>query len=283
MLCSRWPPARAAEPVPGFDGRRFLVTGVLNEQSIAWHVAAALQRRGAEVLLTSFGRAARLARKAADLLPRPAELLTLDVTDESHFAELAEQLALRCDSLDGVVHSIAFAAADAVGGGFVSTSPASVTGGFGVSVGSFQQLAQALLPLLSASEHGGAVVGLTVDSSRALPGYDWMGVYKASLESAARYLAMYLGPRRVRVNLVASGPLETISARGVPSFDALAEYYESWAPLGWDRKDPEQLLGAVLFLLSDWSRHTTGQVVHADGGTHAVAAIGTPPVRPGRE
>ncbi|WP_328384558.1 enoyl-ACP reductase FabI [Streptomyces sp. NBC_00400] len=264
----------------GFDlrGRRYLVTGVTNDESIAWHVAAALQRHGADIVLSSFGRAARIARKAAALLPNPPDVIDLDVTDEEALAAVAGELARRWDALDGVLHSIAYAPADAVGGGFLDTSAASATQGFQVSAYSLQRLVSSLTPLLSASEHGGSVVGLTVDSARTLPGYDWMGVFKASLDAVARYLAMYLGPQGIRVNLVASGPLETLSAQGVGSFDALAEYYERWAPLGWDRTDHEQVVGAVLFLLSDLAARTTGQVLHADGGVHAIAGgIGEAP------
>lgn len=257
-------------------GRKYLVTGVLNDESIAWHVAAALQRAGAEVCLTSFGRAMRITRKAAALLPEPAEVLELDVTDDAGFEALAERVR-HWDRLDGVLHSIAFAPSDALGKAFLSTPASSALAGFRTSAYSLAQLAQALAPALARSEHGGAVVGMTVDTQRALPGYDWMGVFKTALQSVAQYLALYLGPSGVRVNLVAAGPVETVSARGVGGFGDLADYYERWAPLGWDRYDPSRVVGAVLFLLSDLSRWTTGQVLHADGGMHAVTGgVGTP-------
>jgi len=262
---------------PTFTGRRYLVTGVLNEESIAWHVAAALQRHGAEVVLTSYGRAARLARKAAALLPAAADMLELDVAQPAMFARLATALGAAGGHVDGAVHCVAAAESTALGGRFLDTGIEAIDAGFRVSVASFQQLTAALLPLLAAAPGGGSVVGLTVDSARALPGYDWMGVYKAALEAAARYTAMYAGRHGVRANLVASGPLVTLSAQAVPSFDDLAGYYESWAPLGWDRTDPGQVVGAVLFLLSDWSRSTSGQVLHADGGAHAITGgIGQP-------
>lgn len=254
-----------------FEGRRYLVTGVLNEESIAWHVAGALQREGAEVVLTSFGRAARIARRAAALLPTATDVLDLDVTDDASFEALERELVRRWGALDGVLHSIAYAAPNAMGGAFLTTPADSALAGFRVSAYSFQQLARALGPVLAKAPHGGSVVGLTVDSARALPGYDWMGVYKTALASIAQYLARDLGPSGIRVNLVAAGPLATLSARGVSSFAALADHYERWAPLGWDRGDPGRVLGGVLFLLSDLARSTTGQVVHADGGMHAVA------------
>jgi len=263
-----------------FKGRRYLVTGVTNQESIAWHVAAALQREGAEIVLSSFGRAARITRKAATLLPSPPDVLDLDVTDEAGFTDVATELTRRWGALDGVLHSIAYAPADAVGGAFLNTPAAGALQGFQVSAYSLGRLAACLAPLLTAGERGGSVVGITVDSARTLPGYDWMGVFKASLDAVARYLALHLGPLDVRVNLVASGPLETLSARGVSTFDALAEHYERWAPLGWDRTDPGQVVGAVLFLLSDLAARTTGQVLHADGGLHSVmGGIGEPPRR----
>ncbi|MET9294677.1 enoyl-ACP reductase FabI [Streptomyces sp. NPDC003077] len=266
----------------GFDfaGRRYLVTGVTNQESIAWHVAAALQRHGAEIVLGSFGRAARITRKAAARLPATPDVLDLDVTDAADLAAAVTDLRERWGALDGVLHSIAYAPPDAVSGAFLSTPADQALHGFEVSAYSLQRLAASFAPLLTAGERTGGIVGITVDSARALPGYDWMGVFKASLEAVARYLAMHLGPRGVRVNLVAAGPLETLSARGVNTFDALADHYETWAPLGWDRTDPGQVVGAVLFLLSDLAAHTTGQVLHADGGLHAVTGgIGEPPRR----
>ncbi|MEO6502929.1 MAG: SDR family oxidoreductase [Jatrophihabitantaceae bacterium] len=267
-----------------FTGRKYLLTGVLNDESIAWHVAAALQAEGAEVVLTSFGRALRITAKAAGLLPRPAEVLELDVTDDAGFSRIADEVS-RWDRLDGVLHSVAYAPADALGKGFLTTPAASALEGFRASAFSLQQLACALAPALARAEHGGSVVGMTVDTGRALPGYDWMGVFKTALASIAQYLALYLGSSGVRVNLVAAGPVETVSARGVSSFNDLADYYERWAPLGWDRNDPSRVIGAVLFLLSDLSRYTTGQVLHADGGMHAVVggvgaapAVGDPAV-----
>ncbi|GHJ07391.1 enoyl-[acyl-carrier-protein] reductase [NADH] [Micromonospora humidisoli] len=252
------------------DKRTYLVTGVLNNESIAWHVAAALQREGCEVILTSYGRVGRITRRVAELLPSRPEVLDLDVMSDASVEELAERIGSRWGQLDGVLHSIAAAPPDALGAGFVTAAAGGVLDGFRASAYSFQQLTTALSPLLSQAPGGGAVVGLTVDSTRALPGYGWMGVYKSALEAVCRYLAMHLGPTGIRVNLVAAGPVETVSARGVRTFSALADQYEQWAPLGWDRADPARVVGAVLFLLSDLSRYTTGQVVHADGGMHAV-------------
>jgi enoyl ACP reductase len=252
------------------EKRTYLVTGVLNNESIAWHVAAALQREGCEIILTSFGRAARITNKVADLLPSRPEVLDLDVMSDGSVGALAHQIERRWGRLDGVVHSIAAAAPDSLGAGFTTAPADGVMDGFRASAYSLQQVTSALASMLERAPGGGAVVGLTVDSARALPGYGWMGVYKSALEAVSRYLATHLGPAGIRVNLVAAGPIETVSARGVRTFSALAEHYERWAPLGWDRTDPARVVGAVLFLLSDLSRYTTGQVVHADGGMHAV-------------
>lgn len=250
-------------------GRRYLVTGVLNEESIAWHVAAELQRRGADLVLTSFGRSARTARKAAATLPGPVDIVELDVARDSDFPALTEVLERRWTALDGVVHAIAAATPDALNGGFLTTAADSAARAFRVSAYSLQQLSNAVAPLLGGAENGGSIVALTVDTTRAIPGYDWMGVAKASLHSVAQYLSMYLGAADIRLNLVASGPLDTFSAGGLERFEALADHYERWAPLGWDRRDPSGVVGAVLFLLSDLSRKVTAQVIHADGGLHA--------------
>lgn len=252
-----------------FTGRKYLVTGVLNDESLAWHVAAALQKDGATVVLTSFGRALRITRKAAALLPAPAEILELDATDDAAFQALSECVA-GWGRLDGVLHSIAYAPPDALGSAFLTTPAASALEGFRASAYSLQQLARSVLPALARAEHGGSIVGMTVDTGRVLPGYDWMGVYKTALKSIAQYLALYLGPSGIRVNLVAAGPVETLAARGISNFSQLADYYERWAPLGWDRTDPTPVIGAVQYLLSDLARHTTGEVIHVDGGMHAV-------------
>lgn len=250
-------------------GRRYLVTGVLNEDSIAWHVAAGLQRAGAEILLTSFGRPARITKRALTSLPADTETIELDVGNDDDFPMLAAAIEARWSTLDGVVHAIASGSADSLNGGFLTTPASSALAAFRISVYSLQQLASTLEPLLARAAGGGSVVALTVDTTRAIPGYDWMGVCKGALWSVAQYLSIYLGRSRIRVNLVASGPIETLSSGGIESFGALADHYERWAPLGWDRADPSGVVGAVLFLLSDLASSVTAQVIYADGGLHA--------------
>lgn len=256
------------------SGRRYLVTGVLTEESIAWAIASDLQRAGAETVLTSYGRAMCITRRAAGALPKPAGILELDVTQEAHFERLAAALADRFDSLDGVVHAIAAAPPAALNGGFLRSGQAEIQRAFQVSATSLHLLAASLTPLLAAGS-GGSIVGLGFDAARAWRGYDWMGVSKAGLEAVCRYLALYLGPMSIRANIVAAGPVETAAGQGIDSFDAIADRFESDAPLGWDRRSADLIAGPVLFLLSDLARGVTGEVVHVDGGAHAVG-LGLP-------
>jgi enoyl-[acyl-carrier protein] reductase I len=253
-----------------FEGRRYLVTGVLTKDSIAFTTAAQLQELGASVVLTGFGRARRLTERAAQRLPRPAEVLELDVNEPAHYPALVDALSARWGGLDGVLHAIAFAPEDALGGKFMTAPAASAITAFQTSAVSLRELAAALLPLLREAPGGGSIVGLDFDASVAWPIYDWMGVAKAALESVSRYLARDLGPEGVRVNLVSAGPLATVAAGGIPGFEMLATAWERQAPLGWDVKDPGPVAQTICFLLSDWSRAITGEILHVDGGFHAM-------------
>ncbi len=249
------------------DGKRVLVTGVITKDSIAFATAEALQAAGAEVVLTGFGRARRLTERAAARLPVAAEVLELDVNRSEDYAPLVEALRAKWGGLDGVLHAVAYAPEDALGGNFLHTPPASAITAFQTSAVSLQQLGAALLPLM---EGGGAVVGLDFDATVAWPIYDWMGVAKAALESTARYLARDLGPHGVRVNLVSAGPLKTVAAGGIPGFERLADAWGRQAPLGWDVTDPTPVAETICFLLSDAARAISGEIVHVDGGFHAM-------------
>jgi meromycolic acid enoyl-[acyl-carrier-protein] reductase len=250
------------------NGKRLLVTGVLNDASIAFSVARVAQEQGAEVVLTSFGRAMRLTERAARRLPAPVEIAELDVTDPTHVDALAQAVG---GEVDGVVHAIAFAPESCFGDGFVTAPWEDVGTALHVSAFSLQSLARAALPLFP--DHGGAIVALDFDNSRhAWPVYGWMGVAKAALESTARYLARDLGPRGVRVNLVAAGPIRTVAARSIPGFERFEEVWGERAPLGWDVRNAEPAARACAALLSDWFPATTGEIVHVDGGYHAVGA-----------
>ena len=251
------------------DGKRLLITGVATRRSIAFAVAERAQREGAEVALTSFGRARRLTERAAARLPEPPDVLELDVNRPEDFDALASELRDRWGGLDGAVHSIAFAPEDALGGNFLNTPPESAETAFRTSAYSFKALGGALAPLF---QDGGALVGFDFDASVAWPVYDWMGVSKAALEAVSRYLARDLGPSGVRVNLVSAGPLETPAASGIDGFQHLAASWKRQAPLGWDTDDAAPVAEAVCFLLSDWSRGVTGEILHVDGGFHAMGA-----------
>jgi enoyl-[acyl-carrier protein] reductase I len=250
------------------DGKRILVTGVLNDASIAFSVAERAQDEGAEVVLSSFGRAMSLTRRAARRLPSTPEVVELDVTDPDHLAGLAGVVGGR---LDGVLHAIAFAPESCLGGGFLSAPWEDVSVAMRISTYSLQAVAAAALPLMR--ERGGSIVGLDFDNStQAWPVYDWMGVAKAALEATARYLARDLATHRVRVNLVAAGPIRTIAARSIPGFDRFEAVWSERAPLGWDVRDREPVARACVALLSDWFPATTGEILHVDGGFHAVGA-----------
>jgi enoyl-[acyl-carrier protein] reductase I len=251
------------------DGKSVLVTGVLTEASIAFRVAEVAQQEGASVILTGAGRSKSLTARIANRLPTPAPVVPLDVTDDADLDGLAAAVREHSDSIDGVLHAIGFAPPTALGGGFFETSWADVSTALQISTYSFVSIARAVRPLMG---DGGSIVGLDFDATRAWPAYDWMGVAKAGLESAARYLARELGPHGVRVNLVAAGPLRTMAAKSIPGFAGFEQVWKERAPLGWDVEDSRPAAKACVALLSDWFPATTGSVVHVDGGVHAVGA-----------
>jgi enoyl-[acyl-carrier protein] reductase I len=256
-----------------FEGKRLLVTGVLTQESIAYRVAERAQEEGAEVALTGFGRGMRITQRIAGRLPKPVEVLELDVNDPEHIATVAAWVDAQWGALDGVLHAIAFAPEDALGGRFLETPAESAEFAFRTSAFSMKALAAGLLPSLEKAESG-SIVGLDFDATVAWPIYDWMGVAKAALESVNRYLARDLGPRGVRSNLVSAGPLRTLAAKSIPGFQQLADSWELQAPLGWDVSDAAPVADACLFLLSDMARGVTGEILHVDGGYHA---LGAPP------
>jgi enoyl-[acyl-carrier protein] reductase I len=250
------------------EGKRLLVTGVITDQSIAFSVARLAQEHGATVVLTGFGRLS-LVERIAKRLPAPPPVIELDVTNDEHLEGLADKVREHVDGIDGVVHSIGFAPASCLGGGFLDAPWQDVATALHVSTYSYKSLATACLPLMSP---GGAVVGLTFDATKAWPVYDWMGVAKAGLESCNRYLAKYLGAKGIRTNLVAAGPLRTMAAKSIPGFDRFEETWVEKAPLGWNLGDQEPAARACLALMSDWFPATTGEIVHVDGGFHALGA-----------
>lgn len=252
-------------------GKNILVTGVLTEASIAFHIARLAQEEGATVILTSFGRAMSITQRIAGRLPTPAPVIELDVTNEEHLAALESRLREHVDRIDGVVHSIGFAPEAALGGNFLNTEWADVATAVHVSAFSLKSLTMATRPLFDI-ENGASVVGLTFDARVAWPKYDWMGVAKAALESCSRYLARDLGKEKVRVNIVAAGPIRTIAAKSIPGFEEFENVWNARAPLSWDTSDPVPAARGVVALLSDWFPKTTGEMVHVDGGVHAMGA-----------
>jgi enoyl ACP reductase len=251
------------------EGKKLLVTGVLDRKSIAFSVAEEAQRAGAEIVLTSFGRVMSITRMMAKRLPAAPDVLELDAARPEDANAVCAELQRRWGRLDGWVHSIAYAPADALGGNFLATPWESAATAYQVSAFSLKTIAVGLLPLMRGQ--GGSIVALDFDNSTmAWPSYDWMGVSKAALAAVVRYLARDLGRYRIRVNAVASGPVRTIAAKGVPGFDLVEEAWDRRAPLGWDTTDPSPVGRTVCALLSDYLPATTGEVVHADGGHHAM-------------
>ncbi|WP_088289179.1 enoyl-ACP reductase FabI [Kineosporia sp. A_224] len=247
------------------DGKRLLVTGVLTDSSIAFHVARFAQEQGATVVLSSFGRQMKITQAIARRLPSAPPLVELDVTSTENLAGLADAVREHVDGLDGVLHSIGFAPQGAFQ--FLTAPWEDVATAVHISAYSLKALAVATEPLMGP---GSSIVGLTFDASKAWPVYDWMGVAKAAFESTARYLARDLGPKGIRVNLVAAGPIRTTAAKSIPGFQVFEESWGSKAPLGWDVNDPEPTARTCCGLLSDWFPATTGEIVHVDGGFHAI-------------
>ncbi|GAB0023759.1 enoyl-ACP reductase FabI [Helicobacter pylori] len=246
-------------------GKTFLITGVLMESSIAFHVAKLAQEQGAQVILTSFGRTMKITRTIAKRLPQEAPVIELDVTSEEDLAALADRIGEQTERLDGVLHSIGFAPEGAFT--FLDAEWQDVATAMHVSAYSLKALGVAALPMMT---EGGSIVGLTFDASFAWPVYDWMGVAKAAFESTNRYLARDLGPKGVRCNLVAAGPIRTTAAKSIPGFEQFEESWDDRSPLGWDVNDPVPTAKACTMLLSDWFPATTGEIVHVDGGVHAM-------------
>jgi enoyl ACP reductase len=263
------------------EGKKLLISGVLTPDSIAFSVATAAQEKGAEIVLTSFGRAMGLTQKTARRLPTPVDVLEMDANDPAHIEAVRDELAGRWGRLDGFLHAIAFAPQDALGGNFLQTPWESVSTAVQTSAYSLKAIAVGMLPLMK--DDGGGIVSLDFDAQVAWPLYDWMGVAKAALEAVTRYLARDLGGYQIRVNTVSAGPLRTMAAKGIPGFDALADGWGERAPLGWDTSDPSPVAYAIVFLLSDLARGISGELVHVDGGYHAVGTSVPSPEAPAQD
>ena len=250
-------------------GKTILVTGVLTDHYIAFSVAKIIQEEGGTVLLTSFGKAMGATQRANARLPKLAEVIELDVTNDENLANLSTEIKKHATSIDGVVHAIGFAPQSALGGNFLQTEWPDVATALHVSAYSFKSLSMACIELMP---NGGSIVGLDFDAKISWPQYDWMGVAKAALESTSRYLARHLGPKNIRVNLIAAGPLKTVAAKHIPGFEKFEEAWAARSPLGWKISDPVPSAKAVVALLSDWFPATSGEIIHVDGGYHSMGA-----------
>ena len=251
------------------DDKKLLITGVLTDASLAFAVARLAQEQGAEVILTGAGRGLRLTERTARKLPLEAEVLEFDVTSAEQAESLRRHLADRWGRVDGALHAIGFAPEVCLGEDFMAAQWSDVAVAMEISAYSLKTVAEVVAPLMT---NGGSIVGLDFDARFAWPAYNWMGVAKAALESASRYLARSLGPDGVRVNMVAAGPIRTIAAKSIPGFSEFEEAWKKRAPLGWDVNDTEPVARACVALLSDWFPATTGSMVHVDGGYHAIGA-----------
>lgn len=251
------------------DGKKIVITGVLTDASLAYGVAELAQKEGAEIVLTSAGRALSLTERTGRKLPTPVDVYELDVTQPDQLVTVREALAAKWGRVDGVLHSIGFAPEACLGDDFMAAQWADVSVAMHISAYSLKALADAFVPLMT---NGGAFVGLDFDNTVAWPAYNWMGVAKSALESINRYLAKELGPRGIRSNLVAAGPVKTVAAKSIPGFKKFEDVWDDRAPLGWDVTDSSAVAKACVALLSDWFPSTTGEVVHVDGGYHAIGA-----------
>jgi enoyl-[acyl-carrier protein] reductase I len=259
------------------EGKTVLVTGILTDASLAFAIAERVQREGGIVIATGFGRGLSLTRRVLRKLPDTPELVELDVADPDSLEAASAAVSAMTDHLDGVVHAIGYAPEDCLGNGMLVASQEDAATAFTISAYSLAALCRTFHPLLSRPAGGASVVGLDFDASRAWPLYDWMGVMKASLESLSRYLARDLGPDGIRVNLVAAGPIRTMAAKSIPGFSTFEDTWSAGAPLGWDVADPRPVASATVALLSDLLLATTGEIIHVDGGVHALGAIASPP------
>jgi meromycolic acid enoyl-[acyl-carrier-protein] reductase len=251
------------------DGKKIVITGVLTDASLAFGVAQLAQREGAQIVLTGAGRALSLTQRTARRLDTPVDVYEFDVTVAEHVETVREQVRASLGKVDGVLHSIGFAPEACLGDDFLAAQWSDVAVAMQISAYSMKTLIDAFLPLM---ERGSTIVGLDFDNTVAWPAYNWMGVAKAALESTSRYLAKELGPRGIRSNLVAAGPIKTMAAKSIPGFKKFEDVWDDRAPLGWDVTDFTPVARTVVAMLSDWFPATTGEVIHVDGGYHAMGA-----------
>ena len=252
---------------------KILVTGVLTDDSIAFGIAQRAIEEGAEVILSGAGRGLNLTKRIAKKLgDSVGEVLEMDVTEPAQIEAAVKAVEERFGRLDGLVHSIGFAPQSCLGSGMFVAPFDDVKVAMQISTYSLAALVGAFRPLLvkSTALGGASVIALDFDGSRAYPMYDWMGVMKAGLESLGRYLAFEVGPDKIRVNMIAAGPIRTMAAKSIPGFQNFEDTWADRAPLGWDVNDSSSVADTSIAYLSPLLRGTTGGIVHVDGGHHAV-------------
>ena len=251
------------------DGKNLVITGVLTDASLAYGVAEIAKEEGANIILTGAGRALSLTKRTARKIDPEIEVLELDVTVPEHVESVRSAVQEKWGRVDGVLHAIGFAPASCLGDDFFGAPWEDVATAMHISTYSLKTLADAFVPLMT---EGGSIVGLDFDNSQAWPAYNWMGVAKSALQSLSRYLAKELGAQQIRCNLVAAGPVRTMAAKSIPGFALFEDTWDGRSPLGWDVNDPIPVAKACVALLSDWFPATTGEIIHVDGGYHAVGA-----------
>jgi enoyl ACP reductase len=251
------------------DGKKIVITGVMTDASLAFGVARIALAEGADIVLTGAGRALSLTQRTARKLGDGIDVFELDVTVPAHGEAVRDALATKWGHVDGVLHAIGFAPEACLGDSFMTATWDDVAVAMHISTYSLKALADAFVPLMST---GGSFVGLDFDNRVAWPAYNWMGVAKSALQSVSRYLAKELGPQGIRSNLVAAGPVRTMAAKSIPGFALFEDTWDGRAPLGWDVNNSEPVAKACVALLSDWFPMTTGEIIHVDGGYHAVGA-----------
>ncbi len=252
------------------EGKKGLIIGVANKHSIAWAIAQAAAREGAQMLFSYQNE--RLRENVEELVqPLPgASACVCDVGDDSQIDAMMKQAAETLGRLDFVVHSLAFAPREELSGEFVNTSRQGFATALDVSAYSLVAVTRAAMPLMT---EGGAIVTLTyLGSERVVPHYNVMGVAKAALEATVRYLAHDLGPKNIRVNAVSAGPIKTLAARGVSGISKMVDHHRAFAPL---RRATEQgeVGDTALFLVSPLGRGITGEVIYVDGGYHILGSL----------
>jgi enoyl-[acyl-carrier protein] reductase I len=261
--------------MPLLSDHRILVTGVLTDDSLAFGIAKRALEEGATVALSGAGRGLSLTKRTARKLAEfgeVGEIIELDVTDPQQVEAAAAELTTRFGRLDGLVHAIGMAPQSCLGNGMFVAPFEDVAIALHISTYSLAALVGTFRPLLQKSEAlgGASVIALDFDGSRAYPMYDWMGVMKAGLESLGRYLAKEVGPDRIRVNMLAAGPIRTVAAKSIPGFSQFEDTWSDKAPLGWDVYDSSAVADTAVAMLSPLLRGTTASVVYVDGGYHSM-------------